>query len=261
MAKGVRVNAKSLIIAGCAVTGMVTMLCACGASAHSAQAGGTASSSPASGGPASGGTASAGSTVSGSPAPSASAAAVPAGYHVVGGSAQGISLAAPSSWVTINFAQETLKQAAQRLNLPGVSASQLVQDMQTLEKDHAVIVYDVKSAVDSAAHFATNLNAYCLSSGLNESGSSAVPILRQDVPAEFQKIGATDIDMRDVNVGGVPGVETSYTLDSGAGTLYAGQLEVLPSADRACFVTLTGSSGYFPDGVLTVAAATAQFYG
>lgn len=203
-----------------------------------------------------------GAAVSGSPtaSPPGSAGTVPAGYKRVGGAAQGISIAAPASWVGVNLAKETIESAANKIGLKGISSSALIQDMESLQKQHPVFVFDVKSAVDSPQHFARNLNAYCVASGVTDVGAAAVPLLKTGYKAEFGKLGATNITQQDVKIGGVPGVETSYQLSSSsAGTIFGSQLEVLPKADKACFVTLTVAHGQSADDVLSVAAATAQF--
>jgi hypothetical protein len=239
--------------------GFAATLAACSSTAHTA-ASATSPASGASSSSAAPGTAPA-STAPASTASSAPAeTSVPAGYQRVGGAAQGISFAVPGSWAAINLAKQTEQQAAQKLGLQGVSANQLVQDMQSLQKLHGLVIYDVKSAVDSPAHFATTLNAYCTSSGVTDTGSASLPLLRQETMAGMQQIHAEHITQKDVTVGGVPGLQTSYTLSSsGSGTLEGAQLEVLPKADRACFMTLTAAEGAFPSTVLPVVAATAAY--
>jgi hypothetical protein len=185
---------------------------------------------------------------------------IPAGQQRIGGAAQGISIIVPSSWVEINFTQATVKQIAQRFHMGNISAEQIVQGMEELQKDNAVLVYDLKTETESPTHFITNLNAYCYPSGFTNTGSSAVPIIRQAAAEEFQSLGAKHITTRDISVGGLPGVETFYTISSTVGTLSVGQLEVVPEANRGCYVTLAGARGYFPVSVLTVAAAMARFY-
>ena len=70
--------------------------------------------------------------------------------------------------------------------------------------------------------------------------------------------GRPDITQQDVEIGGVPGVQTSYTLSTSvAGTLHA-QLEVLPKPERGCFVTLT-AGGPVPSAVLTVLASSVRY--
>jgi hypothetical protein len=234
----------SVLAASVAAIGLAAAVSACGGSASTTQT----SSSPTSGAPASAST-----------APTSAQAAVPAGYHRIGGAAQGMSLALPTSWVAINFAQQSLQQAIKRIGLHGVSQATIAQDLQALQKLHAVYAIDARSIFRTAGHFATNISAYCTSSGVTDSGSASVPLVRQSATAEMQHIGAQIVRQTDVEVGGVPGVQTSYTLStSGAGTLHAAQLEVLPKPDRACFVTLT-TAGRLPRAVLAQIAPSVHY--
>jgi hypothetical protein len=208
-------------------------------------------------------TQSASATASGStaasPAATASAVAVPAGYTRVGGAAQGISIAAPTSWAAMNLAKETIASAASKAGLSGISAATLVQAMTSLQNLHAVIVYDVKDAVDSPNHVAPNLNAYCVNSGVTDVGAAGVPLIKTSAVAELGKLGATHITQQELEIGGVPGAETSYQVHSSSvGTIYGSQLEVLPKPEKLCFVTVTGN-GESASSVVSTAAATAQF--
>ena len=193
-----------------------------------------------------------------SPAASSSAAPVPAGYTRVGGAAQGISIAAPTSWVAVNLAKQSIQSAANSADLKGISSAELVQDMTSLQKLHGIIVFDVASAVDG--HFARNLNAYCSTSGVTEVGAAAVPLVKEEAAAEFQKLDSSHITQRELEIGGVPGVDTSYQVySSSQGTIYGSQLEVLPAPDKICFVTVTDGKGESDGSVVSTAAATAQF--
>jgi hypothetical protein len=185
---------------------------------------------------------------------------VPAGYQRVGGATQGISIAIPSSWATVNLAKLNLKQALKQMGLKGVSQATLSQNLQALIKLKAIFAADLKSVSSSPGHFATNINAYCSKSGTSQTGSAGVPLLRESAKEELpQVLHAQHLTVSEVKIGGVPGVQVGYTLTSTtSGTLHAAQLEVLPKPGRACFVTLT-SSGPLPGGVLPTAAATAQF--
>jgi hypothetical protein len=242
----------SALTASAVALGLATAVTACSSGAKttaSTTSPGTGSSATsASAGPASSSTASA-------PA----AAKVPAGYRRVGGAAQGISIAVPRSWVAADLSKETAQRAATRIHLPGISDQQLTQTLESLRKLHALFVADARSAATDPRHRQTNLNAYCLSSGTSEAGSAGVPLLKEQSAEEFRQLHAGHIKQKDIQIGGVPGVQTSYTLGTDLGTLQAAQLEVLPKPDRACFVTLTAGQGMFPRKVLPVAAATAVF--
>jgi hypothetical protein len=85
-------------------------------------------------------------------------------------------------------------------------------------------------------------------------------MLKSVASAEFGKAGATHITQRQLEVGGVPGVDSSYQLHSSTeGTLYASQLEVLPAQNKICVVTVTAGKGESEGSVVSLAAATAQF--
>lgn len=187
-------------------------------------------------------------------------ASVPAGYRLVGGAAQGIAIAIPGSWVTVNLAQLNLQQALSRMGLKGVSQALLSQNLRTLIKLHAVFAADLGSMSSAPGHFATNINAYCSRSGTSDTGHAGVPLLRQSAETELPRVlHARQVAVSEARIGGVPGVRVGYTLQSTtSGTLHAAQLEVLPKPGRACFVTLT-AAGPLPGGVITTAAATAQF--
>jgi hypothetical protein len=236
----------SVLAASVAAIGLAAVVSACGGSSAST----TESTTP----PATSPAAQASSPSTSPPT------AVPAGYQRIGGPEQGVSLAVPGSWVTVNFAQQTLRAAIRKIGLHGVSQTTLAQDLQALQKLHAVYAVDIKSTVTAPGHFATNVNGYCTTSGVTESGSSGVKLLRQSAVTELGQLGAQNLSQANVEIGGVPGVRTSYTLStSGAGTLHASQFEVLPRSDRACFVTLT-SAGPLPGGVLARIAPSVRYY-
>jgi hypothetical protein len=160
----------------------------------------------------------------------------------------------------VNPATQSVANAAKNDGLKDISAATLVQDLTSLQKLHGIIVFDVKSAVDSPDHFTRNLNTYCSVSGITDSGAAAVPFIKAAAQAEFGKLGATNIAERDLEVGGVPGVDTSFQVQSSTqATLYGSQLEVAPKPDQLCFVTLSFGSGESGGNILSTAAATAQF--
>ena len=144
--------------------------------------------------------------------------------------------------------------------MTGVSVSTLVQEMESLQKQHAIFAADIASAVSDPYHFARNIDAFCSSSGITETGSAGVPFVEQATKAELSTI-ASHITQQDAEIGGVPGVETSYQISTKSdGTLRGWQLEVLPKPGKACFVSLSVSSSESPGNYLAVAEATAQYF-
>jgi hypothetical protein len=251
------VHIKVAFIAVPVVIGIGVAVTACSSSPGTVKPAVTATQS-ASAGPSGSPTASASPTAS--PAGTGSAAAVPQGYTRIGGAAQGISLAAPASWVAINPTTKAIESAASKAGLGGISTATLDQAIASVQKLHGVIVFDVKSAVSSPDHFADNLSAYCGASDVTEVGAAGVPLVKAAASAEFAQVKATHITQRQIEVGGVPGVESSYQLTSSTeGTLDGTQLEVLPAQNKICFVTVTVGKGDSDASVVSTAAATAQF--
>lgn len=198
-----------------------------------------------------------------SPAAPSSPGSVPAGYTRVGGAAQGISVAAPASWFAVNLAKETpesAESAARNAGLSGINATTLFQELESLQKAHGVAAIDVKSAVDSPRHYPRNLNAYCEASGTTDVGAAAVPLIKPLLAAANKKGGATNITLKDLQIGGVPGVEASYQIrSSDYGTLYGWEFVVLPKPDKVCYVDVYVGGGESEGNVPSTAAATAQF--
>jgi hypothetical protein len=246
---------KGSFLAVSAAVGLAAAISACGGSSPSASPASPARSpgsqaSPAtSAGPSPGASATGGAT---SPAAGA--------YQRIGGSAQGVSLAIPSSWVTVDLAEMNVKQAEKQMQIKGVSSETVDSSLQSLKKLDGLMAEDGSSAASAPGHFATNLNAYCLASGVTETGSAGLSSLRQTITQEFQQdLHAQNIKIVDANLGGVPGLMTSYTVQSvSAGTLHATQLEVRPRAGRACYVTVT-AAGQVPGAVVQAAESTMRY--
>ena len=246
---------KGSFLAVSAAVGLAAAISACGGSSPSASPASPARSPGSQASPAT----SAG-TSPGTPATGGAPSAATGGYQRIGGSAQGVSLAIPSSWVTVDLAEMNVKQAEKRMQIKGVSGETVDSSLQSLKKLDGLMAEDGSSAASAPGHFATNLNAYCLASGVTETGSAGLSSLRQTITQEFQQdLHAQNIKIVDANLGGVPGLKTSYTVQSvSAGTLHATQLEVRPRAGRACYVTVT-AAGQVPGAVVQAAESTMRY--
>jgi hypothetical protein len=179
---------------------------------------------------------------------------LPAGYTRVGGAAQGISVAAPASWVTVNLAKESPESALSKAGLSGASATAFVQGLEFLQKWHAFIVFNGYRPT------APTLSFYCDTSGTADFGAAGVPFLKTTELSQLKQLVVTHIAVKDLEIGGVPGVEVSYEFPSSTeGPIHGSELAVLPKPDKVCYVTETVSTGESLGSVLSVAAATAQF--
>jgi hypothetical protein len=58
----------------------------------------------------------------------------------VGGAAQGISIAAPASWVAVDLTKESPASAVRKVGLSGAAATSFLGQLQYLQQSHAIIV-------------------------------------------------------------------------------------------------------------------------
>ena len=183
------------------------------------------------------------------------------GSQRIGGATQGISVEVPGSFSVLDLTSETTAaNSIANLGLTSAVVNTLVQQVVKFQQLHAVLAVDAKGAAAKSGQFADNIGAYCLDSGTDLTGRSAVPTIKNELTAGFGGLQVANVSMHNVPVGGVPGLETTYLLESSTGeTLAAGQLAVAPKPQRLCFVTLTTSDSTFSTSILSTAARTAQF--
>ena len=179
----------------------------------------------------------------------------------IGGAAQGISVEVPSSFSVLDMTSEaTVVNSIAKLGLDLTAVDTLVPQVKQLQQLRGAMAVDGKTATASSGEFPDNIAAYCVNSGTDLTGSSAVATIEQKLRAEFGGLEVSDVSMDNISVGGVPGAETTYLLNSNAGTLAAGQLAVAPRPGEFCYVTLTSASVVTITGsILSTAAQTAQF--
>lgn len=183
------------------------------------------------------------------------------GSQRIGGATQGISVEVPDSFSVVDLTSESSAvNSIAKLDLSSAILQPLVKQTVQFLQWHAALAVDAKGTAATSGQWADNISAYCLGSGTDLTGSSAVPTLKKDLTAEFDGLEAKVTSMENMRIGGVPGLETTYLLESSTGeTLEAGQLEVAPKPQEVCFVTLTTSLSTFSSSILTTAAQTAQF--
>lgn len=225
---------KGRVLAVFAAIGLVSALCSCSGSGGSPHAGTGAGHHPS------------GSTES-------------AAYRRIGGRAQGVSVEVPRSWTAVDFSRQTVPQAIRTIGAQGAIETALTQALTPLARLHAAYAADVSSEKTAPGHFMTNVNGYCVGSGISQTGSVGAAVIGRTWASQLQQVGARDLSQTAVTLGKVAGVESSYTLSaSTAGTLHAVQLQVLPKPGQACFVTLT-AAGQVPGAVLAQAISSIQF--
>jgi hypothetical protein len=181
------------------------------------------------------------------------------GNQRIGGAHQGISVQVPGSFSILDLTSEsTAVNSIAKLGLSSAAVDTLVPQAKQLQQFHGALAVDAKETA-SSGQFPNNIGTYCIDSGTDLTGSSAVPTIEKKLTAALGRLKVANVSMIGMPVGGVPGLEVTYLLDSSAGTLAGGELEVAPKPQKLCFVTLTMSPGTFSKSILSTAAQTAQF--
>jgi hypothetical protein len=182
------------------------------------------------------------------------------GSQRIGSPDPGISVEVPSSFSVLDLTSEsTAVNSIAKLGLTKAAVDTLVPQVKQFQQLHAALAVDAKEKAAASGQFPDNIGAYCVNSGTSLAGSSAVLTIRKQLTSEFGALQVSHVSMEDMPVGGVPGLEATYLLQSSGGALAAGQLAVAPKPQEVCFVTLTTSLATFSQGILVTAAQTAQF--
>jgi hypothetical protein len=182
------------------------------------------------------------------------------GNQRIGGAAQGISIEVPGSFSVLDLTSETTAvNSVAKLGLTSAAVDTLVPQVKQFQQLHGALAVVPRGAAANSGQFPDNIGAYCIDSGTDLVGSSAVATIKKQLTTEFGGLQVSNVSMDNMSVGGVPGLETTYLLNSSAGPLAAGQLEVAPKPQKFCYVTLTTSFGTFSTSILPTAAKTAQF--
>ena len=182
------------------------------------------------------------------------------GNQRIGGATQGISIEVPGAFSALDLTSETTAvNSIAKLGLTSAAVDTLVPQAKQFQQRHAALAVDAKGTGASSGQFPDNIAAYCLASGTDLVGSNAVPTIKKQLTNQFGGLQVSNVSTDNTSVGGVPGVETTYLLNSSTGTLAAGELEVAPKPQEFCFVFLTTSPSTFSISVLSTAAQTAQF--
>src|SRR5215468_10118782 len=102
-----------------------------------------------------------------SPAGSAQSSTAPAtsaasSYKRYGGAKEGIILAVPAAWTSIDLDGANLEKGVASLGLTGEQLTEFVAQLKQFSKFHALFLVDGQSIAKSHGRFATNVNAYCI---------------------------------------------------------------------------------------------------
>ncbi|WP_131738065.1 hypothetical protein [Actinomadura roseirufa] len=171
------------------------------------------------------------------PPAAAPAGGVPAGWKTIGGSENGVRMSVPEGWVEIDLTSGEAEEGLKRLGLQGANEELLRQSLSLLGRQKAVYAVESESAQKG---YATNVNALC-----TPSPASSVEALETGTRLGMNQLGAQDVEITRTTVAGRPGIRTTYTLRSAAGTLTGRQVQV-GDGSRACSLTVTAKEGTMP---------------
>jgi hypothetical protein len=157
----------------------------------------------------------------------------PAGFKRVGDVPNGVTVAVPESWVTLDLSRDDLEQGLSRSGLSGAVLEQFRQGLRALVPSKAVWAADPRSAEQSKKGFPTNLNGFC-------QPSIAVPAQQRidDAKQQLSRLKAEVSEAAEVTLGTGKAVRIVYTFDSG-GNKIRGTQYYLPGRGKTCIVTLS----------------------
>lgn len=164
-------------------------------------------------------------------------AGAPAGWKPVGGPENGVRMSVPDGWIEIDLTSGEAEQGLKRLGLQGANEELIRQSFAMLERQKAVYAVESESAQRG---YATNVNALC-----TPSPATSAEALENGTRLGMSQLGARDVEITRTTVAGRPGIRTTYTLRSAAGTLTGRQVQV-GDGDRACSLTVTAKEGAMP---------------
>ncbi|MBO3752887.1 hypothetical protein J5X84_43140 [Streptosporangiaceae bacterium NEAU-GS5] len=160
---------------------------------------------------------------------------LPDGFKRIGGSANGISVAVPEGWTTIDLSSDS--DFASKLEKSGLSGSALQQakaGLEALKANKAIYATDPDSIKQSSNQFATNLNGFCQASV----GASADALI-EEAKKQLASVNAQVSEAAEVPLGASKGVRIKYALPMAAVTVKGTQYYVPSDKGKTCIVTLS----------------------
>lgn len=159
--------------------------------------------------------------------------AVPDGFKRFGGPDNGVSVAVPESWTTLDLVSDDLTEGLASMGLTGDALEQTKRNLQPLVSARAIYAADPESLKRSASRFLTNLNGFCQpSSGLSADG------LITAARDQLGRIKATVTEAAETQIDSGTAVRLVYTFPvknlQVKGTQYH-----IPAGTRTCVITLS----------------------
>jgi hypothetical protein len=164
---------------------------------------------------------------------SAAQDSIPDGFKRVGSKENGVSIAVPDSWVTLDLSKDDLERGLTQSGLSGAALEQAKQGLQVLVSSKAVWASDPKSAEKSSNGFTTNLNGYCQ----QNAGASADQLISA-AKEQLKQLKAKVTEASEVAVDQGKAVRITYSFPTG-GVNVQGTQYYVPGNGKTCIVTLS----------------------
>lgn len=155
----------------------------------------------------------------------------PPGFKRFGGPANGVSVAVPETWTTLDLSKDDPKSALAGVGLSSQTLEQVGRNLRPLVSAKAIWAAETEALKN--APFATNLNGFCQPS----SGFTADTLIAK-AREQFDRINAEVSEAAETRVGAVRAVRLVYTVTTGGRRINGTQYHV-PFGRRTCVVTLS----------------------
>ncbi|WP_214103921.1 hypothetical protein [Acrocarpospora catenulata] len=170
-----------------------------------------------------------------SPPPSRPAAVpLPDGFARVGGISNGLVLAVPTEWRSVDLSKDTFEAELEASGLTGDALQQAKASLQALRKNKAVYAMDPASQAESPDKFVTNLNGFCQPS-VGASADALIQIAKE----QLTSVNATVSEATSIPLGNRSAVRIRYTLPIKKAVVRGTQFYVPSDKGQTCVVTLS----------------------
>ncbi|MEV0973742.1 hypothetical protein [Microtetraspora glauca] len=163
-----------------------------------------------------------------------SASAVPDGFRRIGGTPNGMLVAVPESWASMDLAAGDAERMIEDSGLSGPALEQARGSLKGLAANKAVYATDPASAEKSPNRFATNLNGFC-----QPSVGATAQALIDVAKSQLTELHAEVSEAAEVPLGGAQAVRIRYVLPLRGVKVRGTQYYVPSGRGTTCIVTLT----------------------
>ncbi|GAA0433848.1 hypothetical protein Acor_08120 [Acrocarpospora corrugata] len=169
---------------------------------------------------------------------------IPEGFTRIGGLSNGVVMAIPSGWRSVDLSKTDFEAELAASGLSGTALEQAKTSLRALQKNKAIYAMDPGSQEESPQKFVTNLNGFCQPS-VGGSADALIELAKQ----QLTSVKAEVTEATAIPLGNGSGVRIRYTLPLGQTIVHGTQYYAPSDRGRTCVVTfstdLTGKDALF----------------